>query len=80
MLFTLTRTLKATTSSLCREAETGGFWAYAAGIAYKLATEHEVGGLQLDNHLTTLPLKKGLSSSAAICVLVCALRCVTTLS
>jgi len=24
----------------------------------------------IDNHLTTLPLKKGLSSSAAVCVLV----------
>ena len=55
---------------LCREAEAGGFWAYIAGTAYRIATEHIVGGLQLDNHLTTLPLKKGLSSSAAICVMV----------
>jgi len=30
----------------------------------------QVGGLKLDNYRTTLPLKKGLSSSAAICVLV----------
>ena len=30
----------------------------------------QVGGLRLDNYRTTLPLKKGLSSSAAICVLV----------
>lgn len=28
------------------------------------------GGLVLDNHTTTLPPRKGLSSSAAICVLV----------
>lgn len=28
------------------------------------------GGVTIDNHLTTLPLKKGLSSSAAVCVLV----------
>eukprot|EP00752_Nemacystus_decipiens_P005273 g4783.t1 len=27
-------------------------------------------GVTIDNHLTTLPLKKGLSSSAAVCVLV----------
>lgn len=41
-----------------------------AGTAYKIMTEHEVGGLYIDNHTTTLPLKKGLSSSAAVCVLV----------
>ena len=28
------------------------------------------GGVTIDNYLTTLPLKKGLSSSAAVCVLV----------
>lgn len=38
-------------------------------------TEHEVGGLFIDNHTTTLPLKKGLSSSAAVCVLARARRC-----
>ena len=53
-----------------REAEAGGFWSYVAGTAYKVATEHIIGGMQLDNYRTTLPLKKGLSSSAAICVLV----------
>ena len=53
-----------------REAEAGGFWSYVAGTAYKVATEHIVGGMQLENYRTTLPLKKGLSSSAAICVLV----------
>jgi galactokinase len=55
---------------VCREAEAGGFWSYVAGTAHKISTEHVVGGLRLDNYRTTLPLKKGLSSSAAICVLV----------
>ena len=41
-----------------------------AGTAAKIMTEHEVRGLAIDNHTTTLPLRKGLSSSAAICVLV----------
>ena len=26
----------------CREAEAGGFWAYVAGTAHKIATEHMV--------------------------------------
>lgn len=51
-------------------AARGGFWAYAAGVAYKLLVEFGVGGLELHNYRTTLPLKKGLSSSAAFCVLV----------
>ena len=29
-----------------------------------------MGGLLVDNYRTTLPLKKGLSSSAAVCVLL----------
>lgn len=67
---TLDLNLKPLVGPACREAEAGGFWAYAAGTAHKVATEHEIGGIQLDNYLTTLPLKKGLSSSAAICVMV----------
>ncbi|CAN0004349.1 unnamed protein product, partial [Hapterophycus canaliculatus] len=36
-----------------------------------------VDGVTIDNHLTTLPLKKGLSSSAAVCVLVVRALCLT---
>ncbi len=57
-----------------QEAQAGTFWSYVAGTAYKVMTEHEVGGLFIDNHTTTLPLKKGLSSSAAVCVLARARR------
>lgn len=56
--------------SLLREAETGGFFSYSAGVAYQILTHYYVGGLEIDNYKTTLPIKKGLSSSAAICVLV----------
>ena len=55
---------------LSESAKRGGFWSYAAGVAYIVATEFNVRGLYLDNFKTTLPLKKGLSSSAAFCVLV----------
>jgi galactokinase len=52
------------------EAKAGGFWAHVAGTAYKMVVEHAVAGLRIDNYRTTLPFKKGLSSSAAVCVAV----------
>lgn len=62
-----------TVCSHAQRAAGGGFWSYAAGVAYKFVVEFCVGGLEVDNYRTTLPLKKGLSSSAAFCVLVGAL-------
>jgi UTP-glucose-1-phosphate uridylyltransferase/mevalonate kinase len=38
-------------------------------VAYQALTNYHVRGLVIDNTLTDLPVKKGLSSSAAICVL-----------
>jgi len=55
--------------ALLREAEQGGFWSYIAGVAYQILTHYHVRGLVIDNYKTDLPVKKGLSSSAAICVL-----------
>jgi UTP-glucose-1-phosphate uridylyltransferase/mevalonate kinase len=57
-------------SALLEEAEKGGFFSYAAGVAYQVLTHYHVRGLEIDNYQTDLPIKKGLSSSAAICVLV----------
>jgi UTP-glucose-1-phosphate uridylyltransferase/mevalonate kinase len=54
---------------LLEEAQMGGFWSYIAGVAYQALTHHHVRGLVIDNYKTDLPIKKGLSSSAAICVL-----------
>ena len=51
-------------------AQQGGFWAYAAGVAYQALTHYHVGGIEIDNHHSDLPVKKGLSSSAATCVMV----------
>ena len=55
--------------SLLEEAQKGGFWSYVAGVAYQVLTNYHVRGLVIDNYKTDLPIKKGLSSSAAICVL-----------
>ena len=56
-------------TSLLAEAEKGEFFSYAAGVAYQILTHYQVGGLEIDNYATDLPIQKGLSSSAAICVL-----------
>lgn len=56
--------------TLLETAEKGGFFSYAAGVAYQVMTHYRVRGLSIDNYLTDLPVKKGLSSSAAISVLV----------
>jgi len=55
--------------ALLEEAQKGGFWSYIAGVAYQVLTNYHVRGLVIDNYKTDLPVKKGLSSSAAICVL-----------
>ena len=55
--------------ALLEEAQRGGFWSYIAGVAYQVLTHYPVRGLVIHNYRTDLPVKKGLSSSAAICVL-----------
>ncbi|MBN2047696.1 MAG: GHMP kinase [Anaerolineaceae bacterium] len=54
---------------LLTEAQKGGYWSYICGVAYQALVNHHVRGLTIHNYKTDLPLKKGLSSSAAICVL-----------
>jgi UTP-glucose-1-phosphate uridylyltransferase/mevalonate kinase len=56
-------------NTLLEEAQKGGFWSYIAGVAYQVQTNYHVRGLVINNYKTDLPVKKGLSSSAAICVL-----------
>jgi hypothetical protein len=57
-------------AALRAEAERGGFFSYIAGVAGHVLDGHPgIGGLTIDNYLTDLPVRKGLSSSAAICVL-----------
>jgi len=55
--------------TLLEVAQEGGFWSYIAGVAYQALTNYHVRGLAINNYKTDLPVKKGLSSSAAICVL-----------
>jgi UTP-glucose-1-phosphate uridylyltransferase/mevalonate kinase len=55
--------------TLLAEAHKGGYWSYIAGVAYQVLINYHVRGLVIDNFKTDLPIKKGLSSSAAISVL-----------
>jgi galactokinase len=51
-------------------ARGGGFFSYAAGTAAEVVARFGTGGLRLQVVANDLPLGKGLSSSAAVCVSV----------
>lgn len=55
---------------LLAAAQRNNFHSYVAGVAYQALIRYQVGGLAIANYGMDLPLQKGLSSSAAICVLV----------
>lgn len=56
------------TEALSASVEPGNFNGYAAGTASLILEDHPDKGIKLQITHRTLPLKKGLSSSAAICV------------
>ncbi len=51
-------------------ARSGSFFSYCAGVASYMLEWYKVGGVKITLKSMTLPMKSGLSSSAAICVLV----------
>lgn len=55
---------------LKKVAESGSYWSYVAGVAACIKEQYNIGGIELSINKVTIPEKKGLSSSAAICVLV----------
>jgi len=58
---------------LLKIAESGGLFSYIAGTAYEIISSYHhctKKGIEIDNYKTDLPIKKGLSSSASVCVLV----------
>ncbi|MBR6897978.1 MAG: hypothetical protein IKN24_07385 [Lachnospiraceae bacterium] len=58
------------TTRLMNVAQQGGFFSYVAGVASYINDNYQVGGVEITILKRDLPLKSGLSSSAAICVLV----------
>lgn len=58
------------TQKLLEMAQTGGYFSYVAGVASYINDNYSVGGVKITVLKQDLPIKSGLSSSAAICVLV----------
>lgn len=56
--------------ALSSTAHKGGYFSYVAGVASYMCEWYNVGGVSIEITKMDLPMKKGLSSSAAICVLV----------
>lgn len=52
-------------------AHSGSFFSYCAGVASYILEWYKVGGVKITITKMDMPMKSGLSSSAAICVLVC---------
>lgn len=57
-------------NKLLEVAAEGGFYSYTAGVAYCVLNHYNVGGLEINSYKMDLPIRKGLSSSAANNVLV----------
>ena len=58
------------TYQLKQTAKDGGYFSYVAGVASYVNEWYRVSGVKITITEMTLPIKSGLSSSAAICVLV----------
>lgn len=57
-------------ADLKKTAMSESYFAYVAGVASYILENYNVGGVKITITKMTLPVKSGLSSSAAICVLV----------
>jgi mevalonate kinase len=62
--------IKMEAAELLKVAQEGGFYSYTAGVAYYALCHYNVEGLEIDSYKMDLPIRKGLSSSAANNVLV----------
>ena len=65
-----TMTVPMDIAVLKRIASEGSFFSYVAGTAAKIIQDYKVSGIEIDILKCDLPIAKGLSSSAAVCVLV----------
>ncbi len=61
---------KMNRETLKEAARRGGYYSYVCGVASYMCEWYRVGGLTVEIYDQNLPIKSGLSSSAAVCVLV----------
>lgn len=57
-------------TKLSREAKSNSFFSYVAAVAYCMKRKYNVSGVNIRVRYMNLPIQKGLSSSASVCVLV----------
>lgn len=57
-------------NSLQKVIQNNSYYSYVAGVFYYMLDHYSIGGIEITITKKTLPEKKGLSSSAAICVLI----------
>lgn len=62
--------MTANLNELYKLAKSDSFYSYASAAAYIIKKNYDVKGLKIDILENTLPIKKGLASSAAISVLI----------
>ena len=55
---------------LSAATDSSEFFRHCAGVAHEVIKRHDVGGIELNINKMDLPLKKGVSSSAAVCITV----------
>ncbi len=55
---------------LSAATDSSEFFRHCAGVAHEVIKHYNVGGIELNIHKMDLPLKKGVSSSAAVCITV----------
>jgi galactokinase len=66
-----TLSVQMESTELLKVARTERFWAYAVGVAYVILSRYSIpSGIYIEIKKASLPMSKGLSSSAAVCVLV----------
>jgi mevalonate kinase len=61
--------LPLVSAELLRAAQSGNFYAYCAGVAAYMREKYRIGNTTIHTTQMNLPIKKGVSSSAAICIL-----------
>lgn len=55
---------------LLQETKSGSYFSYISGVAAYMKENYSVGGIKVVITKMTLPMKRGLASSAAVCILI----------
>lgn len=62
--------IKLDNNELYKEISKNGFFSYALATTLYISKRYNINGIEINCYKVTLPIKKGLASSASICMLV----------